>query len=286
LNLDHVYRVQAIARPGETVPSTDYRLFAGGKGANQSMALARAGVAVAHAGKIGPEGAWLRQKLAEAGVDTRFIRVAQEPGGHAIIQVDAQGQNSIVLYGGTNQAITEAEVRETLAAFAPGDYLLLQNETNVTAALIEAGHAAGMVVILNPAPMTEAVHGSALAKLGFLVVNETEGAALAGVAEPPAILAELCRRLPRTGVVLTLGADGVLYGRGAERLQLPAYKVEAVDSTAAGDTFIGYWLAGLVEGLPTAGALDLGCRAAALSVTKPGAMDSIPRREEVDRFGR
>ena len=284
LNIDHVYRVPSIARPGETVPSLDYSVFAGGKGANQSMALARAGAAVAHAGKVGPEGTWLRDKLGAAGVDVRSIVIADAPGGHAIIQVDPQGQNSIVIHGGTNRTITAGEVNTALGATDPGDFLLLQNETNVTADLVRRGRERGLRVVLNPAPMTAEVAEWPLGLLDYLVVNEHEGTALAGTSGPEGMLGELASRLPGVGIVLTLGEDGARLRRGDERVQVAAYPVRAVDTTAAGDTFIGYWLAALLEGQGPGEALDMGCRAAALSVTRPGAMDSIPKRAEVNAF--
>ncbi|OGV67442.1 MAG: hypothetical protein A3K19_15325 [Lentisphaerae bacterium RIFOXYB12_FULL_65_16] len=284
LNVDHVYRVEHISRPGETIGSSAYAMYAGGKGANQSVALARAGAAVRHAGRLGPEGAWLREKMAAEGVDVDLVTVGDTPGGHAIIQVDAQGQNSILLFGGANREMSVSDIRRALVVCTKGDVLLLQNEINVTAELIAAGQAAGLTVCLNPAPMTDAVHAFPLDRVGIFVVNEHEGADLSGKTEPDAIAEELAARYPRAQIVLTLGADGVLYRCGPRNLRVKAYRVKAVDTTAAGDTFIGYFLAGMAEDLPVEQAIDLGCRAAALSVTRPGAMDSIPVRADVDAF--
>ncbi len=284
LNVDHVYRVPNISQPGESMPCTEYRVFAGGKGANQSMALARAGAPVWHAGKVGTDTRWLKDRLAEAGVHTEWVRVADEPGGHAVIQVEDSGQNSIVVYGGTNQRITPAETAETLAAFAPGDWLLLQNETNVTADLIRQGHDAGLRVVFNAAPMTAAGDDLPLDLVDYLVVNEHEAAALAGErGRPEALAAVLVQRCPNTGIVLSLGAEGVLFRAAADKpLRVAAYRVHALDTTGAGDTFIGFWLAALAQGTGMEAALDRGCRAAAISVTRPGAMDSIPTKAEVE----
>jgi ribokinase len=284
LNVDHVYRVEHIARPGETIAGNAYARYAGGKGANQSVALARAGTVVRHAGRLGPEGEWLRDRMAADGVNVDLVTVGTSPGGHAIIQVDAQGQNSIVLFGGANQENSDADVARAIATCSRNDILLLQNEINVTAELIAAGHAAGLTVCLNPAPMTDAVHAFPLDRVGIFVVNEHEGEALSGKTEPDAIAAALVDRYPHARVVLTLGADGVLYRCGSRALRVKAYRVKAVDTTAAGDTFIGFFLAGLTEAMPADRAIDLGCRAAALSVTRPGAMDSIPSRADVDAF--
>jgi len=283
LNVDHVYRVEHIVRPGETLGSGAYTRFPGGKGANQSVALARAGAAVWHAGQVGPESAWLRERLAADGVRTDFVRVGEEPGGHAIIQVEeGSGQNSIVLFGGANRSITPGQVGEALAAFAPGDVLLLQNEINATAELIRRGHAAGLRVCLNPAPMDDSVRGFPLELLDLLVVNEHEGAALAGPDDPARMLECLAERYPRTRLCLTLGAQGAVFRdvSGATYRQA-ARRVAAVDTTAAGDTFIGYFLAAELAGKSVPEALARACAAAALSVTRPGAMDSIPRAREL-----
>jgi len=285
LNVDHVYRVPHIARPGETVAGTVYQRFAGGKGANQSVALARAGAPVAHAGCIGPEGLWLREKLAAEGVDVADIRVAEGPGGHALIQVEDSGQNSIVLFAGANAAISLEHVTTALARMRPGDILLLQNEINATSELISAGAAHGLRVVFNPAPMSPAVVSYPLEKVSMLIVNEHEAQALSGNDRPDTMLAALASRWPRTDLCLTLGAEGALYhsARG-QRWHSPAPRVPAVDTTAAGDTFIGYLLAGVLRGEAEPSALAVACRAAAVSVTRPGAMDSIPRPHEVVAF--
>ncbi|MBT3375883.1 MAG: ribokinase [Lentisphaerae bacterium] len=284
LNLDHVYAVDHIVQPGETIPSTAYELFAGGKGANQSVALARAGATVCHGGMIGNEGTWLRDKMDDEGIEVGNVVVADSPGGHAIIQVDASGQNSIVLFGGANQQISDEHVANALSTCSPGDVLLLQNEINKTAELIGAGRAAGLTVCFNPAPMTPAVQEFPLELVDILIVNEHEGAALAQAADVPDIAPALRQRWPDTRIVLTLGEKGVHFLDADTELHVAAYAVDAVDTTAAGDTFIGYFLAGTLEGLPVKQALQLACKAAALSVTKPGAMDSIPLRGAVETF--
>ncbi len=281
LNVDHVYRVPSISRPGESVPCRDYQVFAGGKGANQSMALARAQAPVWHAGKVGNDTRWLIDRLAASGVRTEFIQVSDRPGGHAVIQVEDSGQNSIVVYGGANREIREEEMDAVFAAFSPGDWLLLQNETNVTADLIRRGAAAGMRVVFNAAP--PAGPALPLDQVDYLVVNEHEAAALAGTEAPPEALAEhLAQRWPRACILVSLGARGVLARSPAGTFRAPAYRVTPVDTTGAGDTFIGFWLAGMARGLSLEAALDLGCRAAAIAVTRMGAMDGIPSLSEVE----
>ncbi|OPZ29962.1 MAG: Ribokinase [Lentisphaerae bacterium ADurb.BinA184] len=285
INEDRVYRVHSIARPGETVCGLEYRVFAGGKGANQSVALARAGARVRHVGKVGNGGAWLRDKLAGCGVGVRHVTVADAPTGHAVIQVDASGENSIVLFPGTNHQITADERRQALDGAAPGDWLLLQNEVNDIPDLMAMGRERGLRIVLNPAPMTTPVRAYPLELADLLILNETEGEALTGEGEPSRLLDALRRRLPAATIVLTLGAAGARVAeRDGDASPVATPHVQATDTTGAGDTFVGYCLALLIEGRTPVEAARYACRAAALSVTRPGAMDSIPRRDEVESW--
>ena len=283
LNIDLVYRVPHIVRPGETIASGGFETFAGGKGANQSMALARAGAAVWHGGGIGRDGRWVIEKLGEAGVDTRLVDVVDGPSGHAVIQVDDAGENAIFLFAGANHRIDVARAAESLGQFESGDLLLLQNEVNDVPGLIEAGAAAGLQVCLSPAPFTPDVARWPLDRLSLLVVNETEAAGLVGQGEAQDMLRQLQGRLRSDDaeVVMTLGAGGALYAQGREVVHQPAIAATAVDTTAAGDTFIGYFLAARARGEPAEAALELACRAAAVCVSRPGAMDSIPEAGEL-----
>jgi len=281
LNIDHVYRVPHFVRPKETLSSLAYQRFAGGKGFNQSVALARAGAAVCHAGCIGNDGLWLRDMLIEAGADVSHLQVVEGPTGHAIINVTPDGQNSIVLFGGANQAVTPADASRVLASFQAGDALLLQNEISATPAIMQAAHARGLSIVFNPAPMDARVPDYPLDLVSCLLLNEVEGAQLAGVEEPAAMLDALRRRFPRTTVILTLGADGVLAAEDGPAVRVAAPRVQAVDTTAAGDTFTGYYLAERLRGAPFADALRTAATAAAICVTRPGAAASIPARAEV-----
>ena len=157
LNVDHVYRVDHFAQPGETISCQDFRRFAGGKGLNQSIALAHAGAQVFHAGKIGEADSWLKTMLRNHGVDTAFVAAVDGPSGHAIIQVNNKGENAIVIYGGANQQINQSEVGRIVASFSPGDYLLLQNEVNAVPEILFAAKERGLTIIFNPAPMTTKV---------------------------------------------------------------------------------------------------------------------------------
>ena len=284
LNIDHVYQVEHLVRPGETLPSTEYRRFQGGKGANQSVALARAGADVFHAGRIGPEGLWLRDAIAAEGVNVTHVGLDDQPTGHAIIQVDPAGENSILLYGGANLTVSSDDAHYVLSHFGEGDWLLLQNEISSLPAILLEASERGLSVAFNPAPMTPEVLSYPLEGVSLFVVNQTEGEALAGTedASPETVVGALQARFSNAEILLTLGEDGSLYARDGECIQTPAVAVDAVDTTAAGDTFIGYFLAELLAGESVTQSLVLASRAAALCVTRPGAAVSIPRRSELE----
>lgn len=281
LNLDYVYGVDHIILPGETEAAASRQVFLGGKGINQSIALAKAGAEVWHGGLIGPGGQPFLEACREYGVHADFIRQVDAPDGHTIIQVDRHGQNSILLYGGTNQMLTEAFVDEILDHFSPEDILLLQNEVNLLPYIVERAYAKGMQIALNPSPFNEKLNAVDLSKIQILLLNEVEGQQLTGSAEPEEILDRLQRRYPQARLVLTLGKAGAIYAGEGRRLHQLAFSVQAVDTTAAGDTFTGYFLAGLLEKLPMEQVLARSARAAAIAVTRPGAVPSIPNRAEV-----
>ena len=282
LNIDYVYRVPQIVRGGQTVTGLSFDTFAGGKGANQSVALARAGAKVFHAGCVGGDGQWLGQKLADDGVDVTHTKVTDAKTGHAVIQVDDAGENAIFLYPGANRQIERGHIDAVLGEFAAGDTLLLQNEINDVGYLIQAGHDRGLNVCLNPAPFDDDVGRYPLECVDLLVVNETEAAGMVGQAPAPAdMLRQMAQRWPGATIVLTLGRQGAMYRCGDVELAVDAQKVDAVDTTAAGDTFIGYFLAARARGCEPVDCLTTAGRAAAICVTRPGAMDAIPTHDEV-----
>lgn len=283
LNIDYTYRVDAFVRPGETKAAKSLTINCGGKGLNQSVALARAGAEVCHAGFIGPEGAFLVEKLRESGVDTSLICTVEESCGHAIIQVSDAGQNCILIHPGTNGLLTMDYVKQVLARFRPGDLVLLQNETNLVGEMMEEAVRQGLTVAFNAAPMDSKVENYPLDKVKWLFVNETEGAVLSGETDYAAITSLLRRRYPSMNVVLTLGEEGCLYQGEEGSFQVPAFPVKAVDTTAAGDTFTGFFLRAALEGATPKQAMTLAARASSIAVTRPGAADSIPRWEEVQQ---
>lgn len=281
INIDHVYRVPHFVQPGETLASEEYALFSGGKGANQSLAAARAGAKVVHAGRIGPEGAWIREKLSADGVDTVLIETVEVPTGHAVIQVTPEGENAIIIHGGANRSFTPEAIDAALEYAKEGDFLLLQNEINLLEAIIPKAKAKGMTVVFNPAPMGLEVLDYPLQDVDIFILNETEATALTGAESSHAVVSKMLERFPQSRTVLTLGKRGVIYADKERLIPVDAVKVDPVDTTGAGDTFIGYFLAGLVEGMDIKEALELAVRASSVCITRNGAADSIPFRNEV-----
>jgi ribokinase len=288
LNIDLVFSVDHIVRPGETISSGGLVKSAGGKGANQSAALAKAGLQVFIAGKIGQDGLFLLELLRSYGVDTSLVKVDDEPTGQALIQVDKNGQNSIVLYGGGNQRITIEEIQAALANFDKGDALLLQNEIAHNREIMLLAKKRGLQIILNPSPFDEKIAELPLDAVDVFFVNEVEGAAMAGLPADtgfPEILEALTKRFPKAEIVLTAGKKGAYYGKGsgkeAARAFAPIVDAPVVDTTAAGDTFTGFFLAARSKGDSPAEALALASKASSITVSRPGAMQSIPLAEEV-----
>jgi ribokinase len=284
LNFDHYYYVDHMVREGETLAPQRTETIIGGKGLNQSIAAARAGAQVFHAGCVGPDGKPLLDYLQADGVDTRHIRTVEERSGHTVIQLDKNGQNSILLYGGSNLRQTREHIDHVLAAFAPGTPLLLQNEVNHLAYL--AGRAAdlGFRVCLNPSPANTALEEVEYGKLYLIILNELEGEQITGRHEPAAMLASFREKWPALKVLLTLGGDGALYLEDGNTYSQPIFSVPVADTTGAGDTFTGYFLCEHLRGAPPAEALRMASAAAAVAVSGIGAAPSIPTRERVEGF--
>lgn len=282
LNTDYVYTVDHFARPGETIASLSRDIFCGGKGLNQSIALARAGADAYQAGAVGPDGAMLIELLKADHVDVSFVRTRDCASGHAIIQRDLTGQNSIVIYGGANHCITEADIDSTLSHFAAGDYIVLQNEINSVGLIIEKAKARGMTVVLNPSPI-DGIQNLPLHLVDIFLLNELEAAELSRETDKARLLAAMAARHPNAAIVLTLGENGVQYTAPALAAPLAhgIYEVEVLDTTAAGDTFTGYFIASIARGTSVPEALRLASIASALAVSRPGAAPSIPGLAEV-----
>jgi ribokinase len=281
LNLDYVYNLDHIVQPGETEASYELNVHLGGKGMNQSVALAKAGVDVYHGGMIGEDGQPFLDACKEFGVHAEYIRQIDTKSGHAIIQIDKNAQNSILLYGGANQQLTSEYIDTVLADFGAEDILLLQNEVNMLSYIVNRAYEKGMTIALNPSPFNEKLHAVDMGKISIFLLNEVEGFQITGLKNPDDIIAKLLAMYPQSKIVLTLGQDGAVYADQEQKHFQPVFKVNAVDTTAAGDTFTGYFLAGLCEGLPIPEVLKMSAKASSIAVSRAGAVPSIPFREEV-----
>ena len=286
LNIDKVYSVDHFVQAGETLTAPHAETFSGGKGLNQSVALARAGAEVYAAGAVGPDGLFLKALLEQSGADTRYLQVMEgEVTGHAIIQLVPSGQNSIIISAGANGALTETYIDDTLSHFGPGDLLLLQNETSNVPYAMKKARELGLKVAFNASPITAQIFEYPLELVDYFIINEIEGQARCEETGHRAILAALAARFPKAVIVLTLGKDGVLYHSGEEEASHGVYASTVVDTTAAGDTFCGYFLASVARGLPAAEALRMASLASALAIGVKGAANSIPGWAEVEQDG-
>ncbi|MCD8097706.1 MAG: ribokinase [Lachnospiraceae bacterium] len=290
LNIDYTYTVEHFVQKGETLSSESLQVFSGGKGLNQTVALARAGAEVYHAGAVGTDGGFLLQLMKEAGANVENVAVLDEVrSGNAIIQKDKDGDNCIILYGGANQAITREQVDRTLRQFERGDFILLQNEINELAYVMERAHEKGMKIVLNPSPMDEKIPKLPLQHVDYFLLNEVEATQIlrSDLTEDingELLAGRLLEKFPSAAIVLTLGEKGSIYIDKKEKASQPIYKVRTVDTTAAGDTFTGFFIAGLLKRGSVKEAMELAAKASAIAVSRPGAAPSIPTLAETSHF--
>ena len=288
INLDHLYQLDHFVRPGETMASNSYQCLLGGKGANQSVALAKAGARVKHVGAIHHSDQTIIDQLESLGVDTGLIKQIDVPTGHAIIQLNKEAENSSILYQGANHALTEEQVDQVLAQAVVGDWVLLQNETNLIEYTMRKAQEYGVKVAFNPAPMDAELTKGVLDFVDLLIVNEVEAMDLIDASTIDDAITAFPKAYPELAVLMTLGKAGVCYfdgkNNGEERLSVSAFSVDAVDTTAAGDTFIGFCLSSLMNGEGMTQAITRACAASAICVTRLGAASSIPTQDEVTAF--
>ena len=268
-NLDHVYKVDHFTVPGETQGCLEYNIKCGGKGVNQAIAMAFAGNDTYFAGIIGSDGGLLKDALVDKGVHIDYMKISNKPTGHAIIEVDQSGQNHILLYGGTNKEIDFEYIDEVLSHFSKGDIVVLQNEINNVPYIIERCYEKEMKIFFNAAPYDIAVKNYPIEKVTWLVVNETEGAALSNEEDYEKIIQTLKQKYPHTHILFTMGKEG------------SRVLTDKEDTTGAGDTYIGYFVRGIVEEMPLLETAQMATKASAIAVTRFGAVDSIPNYEEV-----
>jgi ribokinase len=281
INIDYVYGVERFVRPGETISAASLEVFPGGKGLNQSIAMARAGGRVYHSGRTGADGLGMIGAMERSGVDVSFVDRTGSATGHAVIQVSASGENCIILYAGANREIGRPLIDRALSGFAEGDFLVLQNEINDIGYIMESASRRGLVIAFNLAPFGNEIMNYPLCLADYLLVNETEGQGVSGKSEPWEILDAMAGMFPRSAVALTLGPDGVVYRDASRALSHGVYDVPVVDTTAAGDTFTGYFITALADEKPVEEALRLASAASALAVSRKGASSSVPELWEV-----
>lgn len=277
INIDMVYQVPHLPTPGETLAAKVYSQGLGGKGANMSVATARAAAHVRHIGAVGADGRWAVERMLEYGVDTTHISELSAATGHAIINVDDAGENAIVLWAGANAQISVDQIGRALAEANTGDTLMMQNETTGQLASAKMAKELGLRVVYAAAPFDADAVTPLLPYIDLLVLNEIEAQQL------EATIGKALGELPIDNAIVTLGGDGCRWYANSAKLvsDFPAIKVDPVDTTGAGDTFTGYVVAGLDRGMPMEQAIKLATQAGALMVTRLGAADVIPDLKEI-----
>ena len=280
INVDMFYDVPHIPAPGETLASTNHSVGLGGKGANQSVAAARAGATVNHIGAVGDGAEWIFERLSSFGVNTDHISISKEPTGHAIISVADDGENAIVILAGANGAIEKSEIRSALEEAEPGDILLMQNETNMQEEAALFAKDLGLRTFYSAAPFDSNAVEKVLPMIDTLLLNEIEAEQLQDA------LQQSLFSLDVPHIVVTLGGDGARWidTTNHDSFDIPAIKVTPIDTTGAGDTFAGYLAAALSKGVVPRDAMRLANKAAALKVTRKGTADAIPSLSEVEKF--
>lgn len=278
INIDHVYSVDHLVQPGETVLVQSHAAGLGGKGANQSIAAARAGASVRHIGAVGRDGKWTRERLAAEGIDVSGIAEVSDITGNAVIQVDRNAENAILVHSGANLALTEDQIEEAILSMGPDDWVMLQNETNLTADIVRIAKAQSVKVAYSAAPFIAETVLAILDSVDLVCVNEGEASALADA------LGIEVFDIPVPVLLMTKGRNGAVHVSAQAVTEVPSFKVDAVDTTGAGDTFFGYFMAGLDQGEPVEQALGWASAAAAIQVSRAGAADAIPSRDEVQHF--
>ena len=284
MNIDRFYTVPHTVQPGETILARGMTIYCGGKGLNQSIAISKAGGEIYHAGVLGEDGDILLDALKRHRVDTSHIRRVEGASSHTVIQVDDQGQNCIIVCPGDHVRVTDADIDEVLASFSVGDMIILQNELDNTPTIMRKAAQRGLLPVFNPSPVNDALASYPLACVRWFIMNELEGAAITGETEPEKILAAMAKLYPKASVVLTLGSEGAYCVHEGQTYYQPAFKVKAVDTTAAGDTFTGYLVAGISRGKALPAVLRRAALASSITVSRKGAADSIPEWRELEQL--
>ena len=277
INLDLVYQVPHLPSPGETLASTSFERHLGGKGVNQSIAAARAGAEVRHIGCLGPDGGWLREQIAGFGLSTDEIAEVATPTGHAVIYVDAGAENQIVLFGGSNRSFTTRQIDAALDTAWAGDWVLLQNETNMVPYIAQQARVRGLNVAYSAAPFDAGAVREVIDHVTLLALNEGEASTLrTDMGQGP-------ESLGLAHILVTKGTKGAELHSDGKVFRQDSFAVEAVDTTGAGDTFLGAFMAGFIEGDAEA-ALRFAAAASAVQVTRQGPQRRSQPRKRSRRF--
>jgi len=277
INKDFFYSVNDFVRPGETISSNTYEIKIGGKGLNQSVAISKAGIKVYHAGIINEDDTFIIDRLKSWKINCDNILLSNNPTGHAIIQVNKKGENSIIIHGGANHDFNLKSILSILSKFESGDILLLQNEINNIEEIIDRAYHKKMRIIFNPAPFNKKILSFDLNKINTLILNQSEGEGLSNKRNSKEILKNLNNNFKNTEIILTLGENGSLYSFRDKLIEIKAHNVKTIDTTGAGDTFIGYYVAGVASKMNKKDNLERASMAAAITTTKLGGAESIPR---------
>lgn len=284
MNIDKVYSLPHLPEKGETLYTEKYEIHVGGKGLNQAVSLARSGAEVYMAGWVGSDGKFLTDFLSSAGVNTELVRHTDDFTGHAVIEVDRDGQNQMILFPGANKEIDTEYCDNLLKKMSAGDLLLMQYETSQVEYMLRKAHGRGVKTALNPSPYVDELKKLPFDCVDYLVLNEYEGQRIADTESVDGVIEALKNLNPDGAVILTLGGDGAVYADKNTTVRADAFKVNAVDTTGAGDTFTGYCLNALLNGKTPDEALKTASAASAIAVTQSGAAETIPTADKVKEF--
>lgn len=282
INIDEVYQVDEIVRPGETISSHSFYTTMGGKGLNQSVALARSNTETVHVGIINKKDIYIKEFLEAENINTDFIVSGDIQTGKAIIQLSRLGENAIVLSPGANYGFSESLIDKVLSQIEESSIVLSQNETNEVDYLFTKAKEMGHTTVLNMAPINDQSKEIDLNNIDYLIVNEIEGYCLTGKKQPDEILDEFIRLYPNIKVILTLGEKGAIYRSSSETYKVAALKTKVVDTTGAGDTFVGYFISCLM-GKSIPDCLEFANCASSIAIGELGASNSIPLKEDVEQ---
>lgn len=283
LNIDFIYKLEHIVMPNETIKSTTCEVSAGGKGLNQAMAFAKTGLPVYIASNLGKNGQVLADTLSSGNVDISLLNHVDEDSGEAIIQVDENGNNAIIVCGNCNEHITEEYIESVFSHFEKGDILVIQNEINNLDLIINTAKTKGIIIVFNPSPFNHVIKTLPMNKIDYLFINEVEGKQLTGSDDEKQITQNILHDYPEMKVILTLGERGAVYADKKEYIYEPAKKVEVVDTVGAGDTFTGYFIYGVESGKTIKESLQMAATASSIVIGRHGAGNSIPTLNEVEK---